>query len=96
LDQFEIDVVGEDIPLWDPDAKKQEGKHSNIMEPQKDSDASMSQVISEHYSTGTHGRLPYVKYTTKRWPRYDGVFIDEERVIGILAGFSSTFMFWWN
>jgi len=50
------------------------------------------QVISEYYSTGAYGRLPYVKYTTKRWPRYDGVFIDEERVIGILAGFSSTFM----
>jgi len=45
-----LSVTLEDIPLWDPDAKKQEGKHSNIMEPQKD-----ASVISKYYSTGAYG-----------------------------------------
>jgi len=88
LDGFEINVVGEDIPLWDPNAKEEEGKCSSIVKPKKD--VSMSQVIFE-LSTGAHGRLPYVRYTTTNWPYYHPLFIDEKRLIGILA--SSSFHF---
>jgi len=80
VDQFEIDVVGEDLPPWDPKPKTQQEKHSNILGFKKR--VSLSQVISEH-STGVHGRLPYVRYTCTGWPSYDAVFIDKERLIGI-------------
>ena len=58
---------------------------SNIVKPKKD--VSMSQVIFE-LSTGAHRRLPYVRYTTTNWPYYDALFIDEKRLIGILASSS--------
>lgn len=37
-------------------------------------------VLSEH---GKHGGVPYIRYTSTRWPFYDAVFIEEERLIGI-------------
>lgn len=69
-DEFEIDVVGEDIPFRNP--------KSDAVAPPKT--IYLSQILE-----GNQGRLPYIRYTCTRWPYYEMVFMDEERLIGMHA-----------
>ena len=39
--------------------------------------------VTNKFASNIEGRLPCVAYRSIKWPEYDGLFIDDERLIGI-------------
>lgn len=39
--------------------------------------------VTDKFTSNIVGRLPCIAYSSIKWPAYDGLFIDDERLIGI-------------
>jgi hypothetical protein len=39
--------------------------------------------VTDKFTSNIIGKLPCIAYCSTKWPRYDGLFIDDERLIGI-------------